>query len=289
MTSNESDGYVFQRNANASSRLHYQYYLWQDTFRFHLHPDIPQLEPDARIADVATGTGIWLSDLSRQLPSTTQLHGLDISLDQLPPPNLTPPNATYHEWDLYTPPPAELRGIFDVVHMRLIGVVIKDAQPARILANVAQLLRPGGYLQWEERYTPEARVMHGSDWNSIPPADEFPGVQPLYHVMNDSLSTSDGSRLLLGSRHWLDTLERTIEDEGFEEVRRVLYRDAPAMGMFWNDVYVASVEELTLRMLGVDPVLGNELQEMIERVETEKRMGVWLSSPKAVFLGRRKG
>lgn len=38
-------------------RLNYQYYLWQDTYRFHLHPDIPPLAPDARIADVATGSG----------------------------------------------------------------------------------------------------------------------------------------------------------------------------------------------------------------------------------------
>lgn len=172
--------------------------------------------------------------------------------------------------------------------MRLIAVVIKDARPDRILANVAQLLKPGGYLQWEEHYTADARVVHGSDWTRIPPADEFPGVQRLYHMMAESQSTSDGSKLLLGSRHWLTTLDRTIEDEGFEDVRRRVYTDASVMGMFWNDIYVSSVEEFALQMLRVDPKLGNELQEMIERVQKEKRQGAWLSNPKAVFLGRRK-
>lgn len=38
-------------------RLNLQYYLWQDTFRFHLHPSIPDLAPDAQIADIATGSG----------------------------------------------------------------------------------------------------------------------------------------------------------------------------------------------------------------------------------------
>lgn len=172
--------------------------------------------------------------------------------------------------------------------MRLVAVVVKDAQPARILANVAQLLKPGGYIQWEEHYTADARVVHGSDWSKVPPPEQFPGVQRLCRLMADSLSTSDGSKLLLGSRDWLATLDRTMEEEGFEEVRKVVYPDAPVMGMFWNDVYVASVEEFAVQMLKVDPELGKELQEMIERVEKEKRQGAWLSNPKAVFLGKRK-
>lgn len=53
----QPDKYVLQRNTNATSRLNYQYYLWQDTFGFHLHPDIPPLASDARIAEVATGSG----------------------------------------------------------------------------------------------------------------------------------------------------------------------------------------------------------------------------------------
>lgn len=171
--------------------------------------------------------------------------------------------------------------------MRLVAVVVKDMQPGRILANVAQLLKPGGYLQWEEHYTAEARVVHGTD--RTPPAGEFPGVDRLCRLMSEQLSTSDGSRLLLGSRDWLVTLDRTIEDGGFEDVRRVVYPDAPVMGMFWNDVYVSSVEEFAQQMLKVDPELGKELQEMIDRIEKEKRQGAWLLNPKAVFLGRRKG
>lgn len=171
--------------------------------------------------------------------------------------------------------------------MRLVAVVVKDMQPGRILANVAQLLKPGGYLQWEEHYTAEARVVHGVERN--PPAGEFPGVDRLCRLMAEQLSTSDGSKQLLGSRDWLVTLDKTMEEGGFEEVRRVVYPDAPVMGMFWNDVYVSSVEEFALQMLKVDPELGKELQEMIKQVEEEKRKGAWLLNPKAVFLGKRKG
>lgn len=172
--------------------------------------------------------------------------------------------------------------------MRLVAVVIKDMNPGRILANVVQLLKPGGYLQWEEHYTADAKVVHGSEWK-LPAAGEFPGVDRLCRLMSDQLNTSDGSKLLLGSRDWLTTLDRTMEEQGFEDVRRVVYPDAPVMGMFWNDMYVLSVEEFAQQMLRVDPDLGRELQQMIERIEKEKREGAWLSNPKAVFLGKRKG
>lgn len=172
--------------------------------------------------------------------------------------------------------------------MRLVAVVVKDMQPGRILANVAQLLKPGGYLQWEEHYSADAKVVHGSE-GRLPPAGEFPGVHRLCRLMSEQLSTSDGSKLLLGSRDWLMALDRTIEDGGFEEVRRIVYPDAPVMGMFWNDIYVSSVEEFAQQMLRVDPELGKELQDMIDRIEKEKRQGAWLLNPKAVFLGRRKG
>lgn len=177
--------------------------------------------------------------------------------------------------------------------MRLVAVVVKDPRhhPARVLANVAQLLRPGGYLQWEEHYTADARVVRGSSSERVPQAadgDEFPGLDRLRRLMACPLSASDGT-LLLGPRDWLATLDRTMEDGGFEEVRRVVYPDAPVMGMWWNDVYVQSAEEFALQMLRVDPELGRELQEMAGRVEKEKRQGAWLSNPKAVFLGRRKG
>ena len=78
---NQKEGYVFGRSRNATSRsaytlslspkltyeilmtlssccsLNYQHYLWQNAFGFHLHPSIPQLATDVRIADLATGSG----------------------------------------------------------------------------------------------------------------------------------------------------------------------------------------------------------------------------------------
>ena len=147
------------------ARLNLQFFLWRDLLRFNLHPDIiVNLDPHARIADIATGTGsvllskksrgetgsdvtcayywnsIWMVDLAREVPSTTTLHGFDIDLGQCPPPKSLPSNVHVSQWDMFTEPPAELVGTFDVVHLRLVTLVIKNNDPTSIIANVTRLL-----------------------------------------------------------------------------------------------------------------------------------------------------
>jgi hypothetical protein len=95
---------------------------------------------------------IWLYDLSREVPSSTSLVGLDISLDQIPNRSLLPSNTTFQAWDFFTPPPSELQNSFDVVHMRLIAVVIKDGDAGKVLKNVKMLLSKS---MRRKRVTPE--------------------------------------------------------------------------------------------------------------------------------------
>lgn len=79
-------------------------------------------------------------DLARELPPTTTLHGFDIDLGQCPPADSFPPNVQLSQWDMFSPPPPELIGTFDVIHIRLVTLVIKDNDPTTVIANVAQLL-----------------------------------------------------------------------------------------------------------------------------------------------------
>ena len=79
-------------------------------------------------------------DLSREIPTTTTIHGFDIDLRQCPPPNTFPSNVHLSQWDMLTPPPADLIGKFDVVHLRLLTLVIKNNDPTAIITNVGKLL-----------------------------------------------------------------------------------------------------------------------------------------------------
>lgn len=74
-----------------------------------------------------------------------------------------------HTWDIFEEPPEEFLGYFDVVHVRLITVVVENNNPRPVLANLTKMLSmcnlvsiscthskltlltgPGGYLQWDE-------------------------------------------------------------------------------------------------------------------------------------------
>lgn len=83
---------------------------------------------------------IWLLDLAESLPPTVQLDGFDISLAQAPSTKWLPSNVTLREWDMFTEPPAELVGLYDIVHIRLVTLVVKDNNALPIIQNIRKLL-----------------------------------------------------------------------------------------------------------------------------------------------------
>lgn len=93
---------------------------------------------------------IWLHDFARNKPSSMEFHGFDISLDQVVAQPWLPSNMHMHTWNLFEEPPDEFKGYFDVVHVRLITVVVRNDDPRPLLENLTKLLKPGGYLQWDE-------------------------------------------------------------------------------------------------------------------------------------------
>lgn len=115
-----------------------------------LHPSIVAALPaNPRIADIATGTGRFLLRL-RELYPNAILEGSDISSALYPPLSELPPNMTLTVLDIKKPVPEELHGKFDVVHVRMLvaGMLSKDWAPA--VNNLSRMLKPGGFLQWEE-------------------------------------------------------------------------------------------------------------------------------------------
>ncbi|KAJ5663571.1 hypothetical protein N7507_004302 [Penicillium longicatenatum] len=87
--------YLLVRTMAESERLEMQYKAWQANIKYLLHPLIEQHDT-MRIADVGTGTGIWLSDLADALPKTCQLDGFDLSDAMFPSKDALPANVTFH-------------------------------------------------------------------------------------------------------------------------------------------------------------------------------------------------
>ncbi|KAL5364972.1 hypothetical protein BJX96DRAFT_168725 [Aspergillus floccosus] len=105
-----------------------------------------------RIADVATGTGQWLLDVYKQLPylSSSRFMGFDVSSALFPSAQGVPAQMTLHEHDIRHQFPTEFIGIFDVVHARFLKYAFLKTEWEGVLQNMVSLLKPGGYLLWED-------------------------------------------------------------------------------------------------------------------------------------------
>ncbi|RFU29636.1 hypothetical protein B7463_g6716, partial [Scytalidium lignicola] len=99
-------------------RLDAQHLLWKLHTGYTLNPKI-SVTTDTRIAEIGTGTGLWLLDLAENLPSSVQLDGYDISDSQYPSQAFLPNNVSLNVLDAFG-----------------------DVPP--------HLVEPGGYIQWED-------------------------------------------------------------------------------------------------------------------------------------------
>lgn len=116
----------------------------------HIKAHLTSLRRPVAIADVATGTGIWLTELARELPADTRLDGYDFDTSKFPYSEGLPSNVKLTFANGLEPFARELQGQYDLVHVRLVMFGLKADQWELMAANLRTLLQPGGWLMWDE-------------------------------------------------------------------------------------------------------------------------------------------
>ncbi|KAK8074424.1 hypothetical protein PG997_009087 [Apiospora hydei] len=142
------------RNFRSSARLHLQHFLVQNTLGYLLEPAVEKSLAGSQkliVADLACGNGVWLTELHSRLAknnTVAQLDGFDINPVNFPDPAFLPAGVTLKMIDILAESiPAELKGIYDVVHIRAFDSVIRNAEALKPVLTVAsELLKPGGFL-----------------------------------------------------------------------------------------------------------------------------------------------
>ncbi|KAI9727248.1 MAG: hypothetical protein M1828_006867 [Chrysothrix sp. TS-e1954] len=145
-----------------------------------LHPTILEALPDdTHIVDIGCGTGIWLSELSASLPRTACLTGFDIASDQFRSPTALPSNVNLQIADCKEPFPVEHHGKYDAVHLRLLVTALDPQDWEKVSRHCMQLLKPSGWIQWDEANLPQSRralrgevdstVSHINSLTALPP------------------------------------------------------------------------------------------------------------------------
>lgn len=171
---------------------------------------------------------------------------------------------------MFDPVPDNLIGKYDYVHTRLLLLVVESQDPRPVLRNLRKLLKPGGYLQWDELDTVNMTV------KKVDPNLPTPALDQL-----KNWSRADG-------RHdWTVELPRFFSEEGFDEVKADFVGDPPELARAFNEQHLLTAEEFAegLVQLG-KPEVANKYFRNVEDAYQEAVAGAALSVPRVVCIGR---
>ncbi|KAL4815063.1 hypothetical protein BDW67DRAFT_186113 [Aspergillus spinulosporus] len=271
MAESEID-YVLTRDILDNNRLNLQHYLWIELFQYHIHPSVAIDNSSVlRIADVGTGTGIWLTDLARRLPCTAVMDGLDISLEAAPPAGCLPSNVAFYQYDIHSNAPDRLRGIYDIVHVRNFSLVLKNTQIEQAIRNLMQLLKPGGYLQWGEPDVSSLRIEQTAPGTDISALNEL-----------TELTLGMDARL---RPTWVPSLPKLFETCGLGDVLTDI-RDAPPHLALANHECNLVMHELIARKTRSTAV-GQRLAALMPQAMQETRAGAFWAFTRWTVVGRK--
>lgn len=157
--------YRLNRDLLSSARLHLQHAVFVNALGYLLHPAVP-IGPASLVAEIATGTGIFALGLAAAHPDA-RIEASDISLAQVPAQHWWPANATFAVLDvLQDPVPTTVLERYDVLCLRHF-VSLQPGDPRPLIARLLAMLKPGGYLHWQEWDLPTAAVF-APDGTSTP-------------------------------------------------------------------------------------------------------------------------
>lgn len=240
--------------------------------KFNIHPSIPKPGQDARIADVATGTAVWLAEVALELPDV-QVHGFDIDLAQAPPIEWLPCNTQLRRWNIFHDTPKDLRGKYDIVHVRLLVLVVENSDPRPIIRNLFKMLKPGGYLQWDDLNFPSTHVKT---------VDESPET-PALHEFREMICSR-------GRNDWPLQLDTMVSGEGFEDAKLYHFEDRLDLAKAHCEDYLLSFEELAIRLDRADRKLeAAKIYQLVQAAYKECLGGAAILMSKVVCVARKAG
>ncbi|KXT16972.1 hypothetical protein AC579_7390 [Pseudocercospora musae] len=207
------DKYTLPRNKPESARLEQQHRLIVQNLGFILHPRIEAAVPkEARIADVATGTGIWMRNLALQAPSTWSFVGLDLSDAQFPPSDQQG-RCTFDVLNILEPIPDHFVQSFDVVHIRYLIAALKSHEWQIVAQNILRLLKPGGYVQWLESRFGYFEYLQSKPGVSTHHLNKLIQMMLDFEVPDDKMLPSSVS----------PGLRNTVQETGFTQVQEDVF------------------------------------------------------------------
>ena len=275
--------YLLARDQRASTRLTFQHFALVQFQGFTFHPTIQSyIDTQTKnnhalhIADLATGNGIWAFEVAKTIPSA-EVTGIDISDSQFPPPLSRPKNTAFATGDLFDTDLAErYTSAFDIIHLRLTVGFIYDKSKDTLISNILRMLKPGGYIQWEEVADPAIWTVHsdGSTTEGLP----LPFELMFRHAP------------MLSAMKWARSLPGLFERAGFTDI--VEYRPNPTdnVGVLLpqKELLYWVIEEVFELMISLGkPGAREDYEIALEEFQKAYRRGEMWAYGWTIALGRK--
>ncbi|KAK5115006.1 hypothetical protein LTR85_010044 [Meristemomyces frigidus] len=270
-------------------RLHLQHWIWNYQLGYAVHPKIDvDVGTPLKIADVACGNAAWLLDVSRIHPQH-EYHGLDITAAHFPAAGWLPPNVHLETWDVFTSVPEAFTGTFDIVHIRTIASAIIENNVGPVLQNLLRMLKPGGYLQWDENdaSTLAARALPGEASGAAGSMQTMVALQAMF--------AKGQSKLLFD---WLHVLPSSLKHQSCEVVAHEFVPRRPELSRAWSDnmltVWMGIIPKLPEQEMPLPPIPGlpkgisrRSFAELVRACAEESAKGVSIDMEQVVVVARK--
>jgi hypothetical protein len=232
----------------------------------------------------------WLVSLAADLEKDKRqatLIGLDADSAHFPAAANLPNNIKLGMLDAFTEDlPAEHAAQYDVVHVRAFSSVVKAGNPGPLIRNAYKMLKPGGYLQWDD--------MDGGSFKAVAPPEDV--------ASNSSfvVSTTATEQLVATSLQsqkvglnldfaWLDQLGLLFKENGLEiiddqrlTVKKEL-RSVMTASFLMIHAHIAKIAVRDGCMVGTD----RNWDEVWTKAGEEIGQGVSLTMDMIVVVGRK--
>ena len=230
-------------------------------------------------------------DVAREFPQASLIQGFDITASNFPAAaQIASSPLNFDIWDAFSPVPDAFVGVFDVVHVRTLYSAIISNSVELVLGNVLKMLKPGGYVQWDEQDASTLQCTVPADSDLAAPSTkamvEFFGI------------TAEMGKL---SPKWLHELPKKLEAEECEVLVEEHVAANPLLHRAWCDnmltVWWSVAPRIPEHGFPLPAPAGSGLPsamdrktylELWEESVEECRQGAFISMEQVVIVARKQ-
>jgi len=284
----EQEHYLLsQRDDAEKNRLNFQSTLIENIRSNQVfEPSIATTKTSIRrIADIATGTGVWLeaaeADLNRSGNFDAEFVGFDISNAQFP--KSPKENMKFVVCDINKGFAEELHGTFDIIHLRLLILVLTIDQIEPAVKKIIKLLKPGGFLQWTDLDILDNELR------------TYPTISPTLSVREEGESCLSFWKDQNWDKDFISAVSKVLQSCPMQDIQIKAYIDncfskpeLQPMLLEWHRISLQTVLKIMMMREGKS---GEEAEEFVneygKKVNEMGRMGMVFPIPISTLTARK--